>query len=65
MDDRFQILKAKNFDGRYAVIDSYEQQLVGMADSIKEAKRLKLDIERMIFQDKIVDEAMKNLGLYQ
>ena len=65
MPDRFQILKSKQFDGMYAIIDSEEQTMVATADCIREAKQIKHDIERMVFQDRAVDEAMKNLGLYK
>ncbi len=58
---RFNILKHKNFMGLYAIFDNEEQSIVATADTVREAKQVIKDIERMIYQDKAVDEAMEKL----
>ena len=60
MNDRFQILKSKSFSGMYAVIDAQEYCLIATADDLQEARKIKMDIERQVFQEQIIDEAMEN-----
>lgn len=60
MADRFQVWKSKNNHGMYMVIDSEEQLCVGYADDIREAKKIKADIERIIYEDTIINEALQN-----
>lgn len=58
---RFNILKHKNFQGLYAIFDNEEQAIVATADTVREAKQVITDIEKMICQDQAVDEAMQRL----
>lgn len=67
MTDRFQILKSKQLDGIYAVLDTHvtPAMIIATADSVREAKYIKEDVERMIKEDEAVDRAMIEIGLYE
>jgi len=58
--ERFQVWKSKNSHGMYMVVDSEEQICVAYADDIREAQKIKNDIERMLYEDSIIEEAIKN-----
>lgn len=61
--DRFQILKASTLDGLYAIFDSENQSIVATADALREAQQVIKDINQLLNQDRIVDEALKRIGI--
>lgn len=61
--DRFQILKASTLDGLYAIFDSENQSIVATADTLREAQQVIKDINQLLDQDRIVDEALKRIGI--
>lgn len=58
---RFNILKHKNFLGLYAIFDNEQQAVVATADTMREAQNLVIEMNQLILQDQIIDEAMNKL----
>lgn len=61
--DRFQILKASTLDGLYAIFDNENQSIVATADTLREAQQVIKDINQLLDQDRMVDEALKRIGI--
>lgn len=60
---RFSIIKGNEFDDHYMIVDGETQSVVAWADGLRDAQKVLSDIEKIVWEDKVIDEAMNKLGL--
>ena len=60
---RFIIVKTKHQPLLYGVFDGEAQDFVAWADCFKCAQEIRDDVERIVLEDAVVDNAMRKMGL--